>query len=78
MWWIAVIAVIFSLIGAFYYLRIVKLMFFDEPADALDRPLAPALRGTLALGTAVTLFFFVMPGPLVRAAGAAAASLFPG
>ena len=32
----------------------------------------------LALGTVVTLFFFIMPGPLVRAAAAAAASLFPG
>jgi NADH-quinone oxidoreductase subunit N len=75
---LAVIGVITSVFGAFYYLRIVKLMFFDEPTDALDQPLAPALRGTLALGTVVTLFFFVMPGPLVRAAGTAAASLFPG
>jgi NADH-quinone oxidoreductase subunit N len=75
---LAVIGVITSVFGAFYYLRIVKLMFFDEPTEALDRPLPPALRGTLALGTVVTLFFFVMPGPLVRAAGAAAASLFPG
>jgi NADH-quinone oxidoreductase subunit N len=32
--WIAVVAVIFSLVGAYYYLRIVKLMYFDEPADA--------------------------------------------
>ncbi len=33
LWWVAVIAVIFSLIGAFYYLRIVKLMYFDAPQD---------------------------------------------
>jgi NADH-quinone oxidoreductase subunit N len=75
---LAVVGVITSVFGAFYYLRIVKLMYFDEPGEVLDRPLTPALRGTLALGTVVTLFFFVMPGPLVRAAAAAAASLFPG
>jgi NADH-quinone oxidoreductase subunit N len=32
--WLAVVAVLFSLVGAYYYLRIVKLMYFDEPADA--------------------------------------------
>jgi len=31
--WLAVVAVLFSLIGAFYYLRVVKLMYFDEPRD---------------------------------------------
>jgi NADH-quinone oxidoreductase subunit N len=33
--WIAVVAVAFSIVGAFYYLRIVKLMYFDEPKDAV-------------------------------------------
>ena len=32
--WLAVVAVMFSLVGAFYYLRVVKLMYFDEPTDA--------------------------------------------
>ena len=31
--WLAIVAVLFSLIGAFYYLRVVKLMYFDPPAD---------------------------------------------
>jgi NADH-quinone oxidoreductase subunit N len=39
--WLAVVAVLFSLIGAFYYLRIVKLMYFDEPTDTA--PLEPGL-----------------------------------
>jgi NADH-quinone oxidoreductase subunit N len=39
--WLAVVAVIFSLIGAFYYLRVVKLMYFDTPADE-----APIVAGT--------------------------------
>jgi len=75
---LAVIGVITSVFGAFYYLRIVKLMYFDESGEVLDRPLIPALGGVLAIGSAFTLFFFILPGPLVRAATAAASSLFPG
>jgi NADH-quinone oxidoreductase subunit N len=41
MTWLAVAAVLFSLIGAFYYLRIVKLMYFDDPIDTA--PIAPSL-----------------------------------
>jgi NADH-quinone oxidoreductase subunit N len=37
--WLAIVAVLFSLIGAFYYLRVVKMMYFDAPAD--DTPSAP-------------------------------------
>jgi NADH-quinone oxidoreductase subunit N len=48
--WLAVVAVIFSLIGAYYYLRIVKLMYFDEPLRAAlgDSPLHGAAGGALA------------------------------
>ena len=38
--WLAVVAVLFSLVGAFYYLRIVKLMYFDEPET--DAPILPS------------------------------------
>jgi NADH-quinone oxidoreductase subunit N len=64
--WLAVIAVLFSLIGAFYYLRIVKLMYFDPPADA--SPLTPALDMSLLLsanGIAI-LFLGVFPGKLMQ------------
>ena len=39
--WLAIVAVLFSLIGAFYYLRVVKLMYFDTPAD--ETPLTAGL-----------------------------------
>jgi NADH-quinone oxidoreductase subunit N len=39
--WLAIVAVLFSLIGAFYYLRVVKLMYFDTPAD--DSPIVAAM-----------------------------------
>jgi len=38
--WLAIVAVLFSLIGAFYYLRVVKIMYFDAPID--DTPLVAA------------------------------------
>jgi NADH-quinone oxidoreductase subunit N len=75
---LAVIGVVSSVVGAYYYVRIVKLMYFDEPAAAFDRPIGPELRTVLVLSAAVILLFFVVPGPLVTGAEIAAASLFGG
>ena len=63
--WLAVIAVLFSLIGAFYYLRIVKLMYFDAPLD--EAPLAPdaGMRWVLGANGIAILLFGVLPGPLM-------------
>ena len=55
--WLAVVAVLFSLIGAFYYLRIVKLMYFDEPES--DAPISPHVDVELLIsvnGLAVIVF----------------------
>jgi NADH-quinone oxidoreductase subunit N len=73
---LAIIGVVTSVVGAFYYLRIVKVMYFDEPAGAFDRPLAPELKAMLLVTAVVTLFFFLLPDPIVGSAEAAAASLF--
>jgi NADH-quinone oxidoreductase subunit N len=73
---LAIIGVLASVVGAFYYLRIVKVMYFDEPQAAFDRPIASELKGVLVVTAIVTLFFFVFPDPLVGSAQAAAASLF--
>jgi NADH-quinone oxidoreductase subunit N len=66
--WLAVIAVLLSLVGAFYYLRLVKVMYFDEPADA--RPLAFAeaggeMRTVLSLNGVAVLVFGLLPGGLM-------------
>jgi NADH-quinone oxidoreductase subunit N len=74
---LAVIGVVTSVVSAFYYLRIVRVMYFDEPVGAFERPLAGELKGVLFVTAIVTLFFFLVPGPLVGAAAAAAAALFP-
>ncbi|MBV9554604.1 MAG: NADH-quinone oxidoreductase subunit NuoN [Alphaproteobacteria bacterium] len=73
---LAVIGVVASVVGAFYYLRIVKVMYFDEPAGAFDRPISPELKAVLVVTAVVTLFFFLLPDPVVGSAEAAAASLF--
>ena len=72
---LAVIGVLLSAVSAYYYLRIVKIMYFDEPAKAFDRP-GSAARIVLALATAVVIFYVLAPAPLTNAAMAAAKSLF--
>ena len=72
---VAVLGVLLSVVGAFYYLRIVKLMYFDAPAERFE-PMPAPLVAVLGASGLFTLFYFVYPAPLVTAAGAAAKSLF--
>ncbi|MDP2619487.1 MAG: NADH-quinone oxidoreductase subunit NuoN [Hyphomicrobiales bacterium] len=72
---LAVIGVLASVVGAFYYLRIVKIIYFDEPAEAFE-PMPGELGMVFALASAFMLLFFVFPGPLIAAAENAARSLF--
>jgi NADH-quinone oxidoreductase subunit N len=75
---LAVIGVVTSVVGAYYYVRIVKLMYFDEPTVVFDQPIGGALGTVLVVTAALVLFFFVVPGPLLTSAEAAAAALFAG
>ncbi|MCA6120603.1 NADH-quinone oxidoreductase subunit NuoN [Bradyrhizobium sp. WSM 1704] len=72
---LAVIGVLTSVVGAFYYLSIVKVMYFDQPLTKLD-PMRIELRTVLAVAGVFNIFFFAYPGPLVSMATAAAKSLF--
>jgi NADH-quinone oxidoreductase subunit N len=72
---LAVIGVLASVVGAYYYLRIVKVMYFDEPLEAFA-PMPGLLKLVLGISGVFMLFFFVYPSPLIRAAAAAAKSLF--
>ncbi len=75
LWTLAIIGVLTSVVGSYYYLRIVKVMYFDAPVEAFDR--RSNLVGFVAAVAGIfTLFFFLFPGPLVAAAGSAAAALF--
>src|SRR4051812_28870014 len=72
---LSVIGVLTSVVGAYYYLLIVKVMYFDEPLPKLD-PVRLELGTVMALAGLFNMFFFVYPGSLVAAATAAAKSLF--
>jgi NADH-quinone oxidoreductase subunit N len=73
---LAVIGVLTSVVGSFYYLRIVKVMYFDEPVEALDRPIGRPLAVVLTVSTLFMLLFWIYPSPLVDSASAASAVLF--
>jgi NADH-quinone oxidoreductase subunit N len=75
LWALAIIGVLTSVVGAFYYIRIVKVMYFDAPVEAFDRR-APSVSFVAAVSGLFTTFFFIFPAPFVGAAQAAAKALF--
>ncbi|MBI4182632.1 MAG: NADH-quinone oxidoreductase subunit NuoN [Proteobacteria bacterium] len=75
---LAVIGVVSSVVAAYYYLRIVKVMYFDEPSEVFDRPIGLEMTTLLAVTTLFVTFFFIYPAPLLSSAAAAAAALFGG
>jgi NADH-quinone oxidoreductase subunit N len=72
---LAVIGVVTSVVGAYYYLSIVKVMYFDEPLTKLD-PTPAEVGSVVVLAGLFNIFFAVIPGPLVSVATSAAKSLF--
>ena len=75
LWTLAVIGVLTSVVGAFYYIRIIKVMYFDAPAERFD-PRPASLSVVVAATGLFTGFFFLFPAPVVAAAQAAAGVLF--
>ncbi|WP_422007039.1 NADH-quinone oxidoreductase subunit NuoN [Pyruvatibacter mobilis] len=73
---LAIIGVLASVVGAYYYLRIVKVMYFDEPAAPFEQPMARDVRLVLTLSSLFVLLFFVFPAPVLDSAAAAAGALF--
>ena len=74
-WTLAVVGVLTSVVGAYYYLRVVKTMYFDEAQPAFDVR-APSLSFVAGVGAIATTLFFVFPAPVVTAAQSAAQALF--
>jgi NADH-quinone oxidoreductase subunit N len=73
--WLAVAAVILSLVGAFYYLRVVKLMYFDEPKEAFPVSAHGAFRYALSANGLALLVFGILPQPLMAMCFAAIRAL---
>jgi NADH-quinone oxidoreductase subunit N len=72
---LAVIGVLASVVGAYYYLLIIKTMYFDDAAEGFQS-MPIELKVVLAVCGLFNLLFFLYPGPLVGVASAAAHSLF--
>ena len=72
---LSVIGVLASVVGAYYYLAIIKIMYFDEPAEGFYA-MPNELKLVLAVCGLFNILFFLYPGPLVGVASAAAHSLF--
>jgi NADH-quinone oxidoreductase subunit N len=75
MWFLAVVGVLTSVVGCFYYLRVIKVMFFDTAEPAFDARAASVSFIAVAAGV-FTLLFFLVPAPFTGAADAAAKVLF--
>jgi NADH-quinone oxidoreductase subunit N len=63
--WLAVVAVLASLVGAFYYLRVVKIMYFDTPEDSQPIVATGGARAVFAVNGAAVLVLGILPGPLM-------------
>ncbi len=74
--WLAVVGVATSVIACYYYLKVVKVMYFDTPAKHFDSSHSFACRVAMVVAVSVTTLFFLLPTPLVTHAKAAADSLF--
>ena len=73
----AVLGVLASVVASYYYLRIVKVMYFDEPAEAIDRPVFGVNRAVALVAAFLIAVFSLVPQPLSLIAAAAAKGLFP-
>ena len=73
--WLAVFAVMMSLVGAFYYLRIVKLMYFDEPAQTAPIEAPMDIRLVLTINGALVLLLGLLPGSLMALCAQAVARM---
>jgi len=69
--WLAVFAVMMSLIGAFYYLRVVKVMYFDEPVDTAPLAVNGEMRVALSINGVAVLLLGIFPGWLLAACASA-------
>jgi NADH-quinone oxidoreductase subunit N len=78
MYALAIIGVLTSVVAAFYYLRIVKLMYFDPVGEPLDRGVGREIGLVMGGAALLIALFFLYPEPLLRNAAAAASSLFGG
>jgi NADH-quinone oxidoreductase subunit N len=75
---LSVIGVLTSVVGAVYYLRIIKVMYFDEPVDGIDRSISAPVSVVMGAAAISVVLFYFLPAGLFSSASTAASSLFGG
>jgi NADH-quinone oxidoreductase subunit N len=76
MFGLAILGILTSVVAAFYYIRIVQIIYFKESEDILDLPSGIELNVVIIASGILVTFFFIYSAPIISAAGIAAASLF--
>jgi len=77
LFWPAILGVLASVVASYYYLRIVKVMYFDEGTEALDAQAFNVNRAVALVSAVLVALFSLLPQPLSAIAAAAAKGLFP-
>jgi NADH-quinone oxidoreductase subunit N len=77
MYALAVLGVLASVVGAYYYLRIVKIMYFDDPAPTFDPDMSWNLKAILTVSSLFVVWFVASGGQIVSVAAASAKALLP-
>jgi NADH-quinone oxidoreductase subunit N len=72
----AIVNIVASVIGAFYYLRILQIMYFEEPVRGFDHDVGHGTSAVMWGASAISIVFVIVPGPLIAIAGTAAQALF--
>ena len=72
---LAVLGVLTSVVAAYYYLRIIKVMFFDDPTERFDSDIPFERRAVIFIAILFVMLFMIYPSPLIESAAGAASSL---
>ena len=67
MYFLAIVGLLSTVIAAFYYLRIIKIMYFDEEKDSYDKDHSLWLKLSLTVSTVLILMYFIFPSELIDA-----------
>lgn len=73
---LAVLGVMTSVVAAYYYLKIIKVMFFDEPAEKFDNGIELGRKLVIILSVGIVVLFILNPSPLIEVSQGAVSSLF--
>ena len=66
MYFLAIVGLISTIVSAFYYLRIIKIIYFDPPKEQYDRDHSFGLKMSLAVSTLLILLYFIYPSELIN------------